>query len=131
LNYLTHRGPVYLPELDFIYLDMSVLRHDDDFYDALADELHLEPARGYRLARQLKKKARRTVLCLDEIEKMNYASFNHATRDELRGLADGIDAQLTLVVASRTPLDELFSDVAGQVSPLYNICRLETMSPLS
>jgi type II secretory pathway predicted ATPase ExeA len=85
--------------------------------------------RGFRLARALQGK--RYILCLDEIEKMKSDSFSADVRDELRGLADGASAPLTLVVTSSLPLAELFPDIKGAASPLYNIFYPITVPPLS
>jgi hypothetical protein len=43
-------------------------------------------------------------------------------REELRGLADGADAALTLVIASRSRLDVLFEDDPTRTSPLHGLC---------
>jgi len=53
---------------------------------------------------------------------MSYAGFTPDVRAQLRGLADGNQAPFTLLLACRTPLDQLFPDKPGQSSPLANIC---------
>lgn len=109
-----------LPNEAILHIDMQLVHSEDDFFEALCAELGLVTCRGYRLARQLRGK--RYILCLDEIEKMRRDRFSADVRDELRGLADGASAPLTLVVASGVPLAELFPDKLGEVSPLANIC---------
>lgn len=126
------QGPARLgrPVADFVYLDMQSLSGDEDFFDALAEELGLPGKRGWQLKRALG--ARRVVLCLDEIEKMSYAGFTREVRSQLRGLADGTDAPLTLLVASRTLIAELFEDDNQKnTSPLAPICPFLFLGPFS
>jgi len=101
---------------------MQVVSNEDEFFEALAEQLHLsEPLRGFRLARALRDK--RYIVCLDEIEKMvNRQHFTGDERSQLRGLADGPDTPLTLVIASRSSLDTLFNDDPTQTSPLSGLC---------
>lgn len=112
-----------------LHIDMQVVHSEDDFFEALCAELGLEACRGYRLARQLRGK--HFILCLDEIEKMRRDRFSADVRDELRGLADGAKAPLTLVIASNLPLGELFPDKLGEVSPLANICSPLEVPPFT
>lgn len=109
-----------LPAGDFVYLNLQVLADAGDFFDALCAELGMASCRGYRLERQLR--GRRVVLCLDEVEKLQSDRFPIDVREQLRGLADGADSPLTLLVASRAPLEHLFPDAPGLTSPLHNIC---------
>jgi hypothetical protein len=115
-------GPEYLqlPREAFIYLDMQIIHDENDFYEALCDNLGVPTCRGFKLARALRGK--RYILCLDEIEKMAKNRFTGDEREELRGLADGSDAPFKLVIASRISLDRLFPDSVGMTSPLANIC---------
>ena len=126
-------GPERLgrPAEDFVELDFQTLRNEDDFFDALSDLLGLPGVPGWKLARALEQAGRRVVLCLDEVEKMTYPGFTEAVREQLRGLADGNGATLTLVVASRSSLAELFPDACGQTSPLANICPEMRLGPFS
>jgi hypothetical protein len=119
------------PPLDgFIGIDMQIIHSEEDFFAALCDELQIAPAcRGYPLKRQLRNK--RYILCLDEIEKMKREKFTVDVRAELRGLADGANAPLTLVVASHLPLNELFADSHDGTSPLYNICHSLNVLPFT
>jgi len=119
-----------LTGLKFIYFNLQEISNEDDFYDALCDKLELaEPCRGYKLTRALKGK--RYVLCLDEIEKMAWDGFTVNVRSQLRGLADGADAPLKLVIASRSPLARLFPDSPELDSPLAGICRQLDVLPFT
>lgn len=111
-----------LPPTAFIYLDMQMIDDTNDFFKALCTEIGIPPTRGSNLARVLR--GQRFIVCLDEIEHLTDTKyFKGAERKQLRGLADGADAPLTLVIASSLPLDQLFPDAPGKTSPLANICR--------
>jgi hypothetical protein len=127
LWYLTQAGPRELGRAaeEFVYFNMELVRHEDDFFENLCEELGLPHLRGMKLGRRLR--GRRVVLCLDEIERMNYAGFGYDLRSELRGLSDGITAPFTLVIASRSPLGQLFPDSPELTSPLAGICKQENM----
>jgi hypothetical protein len=118
-----------LPAANIIYLDLQLIRHEDEFFEALCLELGIAHCRSYRLARALR--GQRYILCLDEIEKMRKERFSGDEREELRGLADGADAPLTLLVASRVTLEELFPDAPGKTSPLANICTPLPVPPFT
>ncbi len=109
-----------LPSETFAYLSLEWVKNESEFYDALCDALRIEPCRGYSLTRALS--GMRYVLCLDEIEKMTWKGFTQDLRSHLRGLADGAEAPLRLVIASRTPLARLFPDSPELDSPLAGIC---------
>ncbi|NJL06744.1 MAG: ATP-binding protein [Chloroflexaceae bacterium] len=128
---IEHSGPrrLGLPDGAVLSINMQLIHNDDDFIEELADLLRIEPCRGARLARKLRGK--RYILCLDEIEKMQRDRFSVELREELRGLADGRTAPLTLVVASNVPLAELFPDKLGETSPLANICSPLTVPPFT
>ena len=112
------------PPRKAIYLDMSQVYDEDDFYYALCSEVGIEDCKGIRLTRALKKQRPQLLLLLDEIEKMTWEGFTNQLRGQLRGLANGDDAPLRLVVAASTSLDKLFPDSneIGMVSPFQNIC---------
>ncbi len=131
LAQICHRGPQRLgrPVADFVDLDMQTLGGDEDFFEALGEKLGLPGFQGWKLKRALGK--RRVVLCLDDIEKMAYSGFTREVRAQLRGLADGGQAPLTLVVASRAPLADLFPDSPGETSPLAPICQPHSLGPFS
>ena len=121
------------PELagrSFVYLDLQCVHDEGDFFDALCAELEIVPAcRGFKLSRLLRKQGRHRVLCLDQIERMTSRLFSGDERGELRGLAE--DGFLSLVIASRSPLDVLFPDSPLQTSPLAGICRIVEVPPFS
>ncbi len=109
----------------FIDLDMQLISSDEEFFEELCTELKIEYCRGRKLQRKLRERNYiHHILCLDEIEKMTYKEkFTQEARAGLRGLADGMDTPLTLVIASRSGLDRLFPESSDQTSPLYNLCR--------
>ena len=115
-----------LAQDNFVYLDMQLIGSDEEFFEELCYELNIEPSRRRRLTRQLQGK--QYILCLDQIEKLkDESNFTKDARTELRGLADGADMPLTLVIASRSPLNQLFPESSDQTSPLYNLCRRMTI----
>jgi hypothetical protein len=127
------QGPtkLQLPPTSFTLLNMQSIRDEADFFAALCYELGIEPpCRGYALRRKLKDT--RHILCLDEVERMSHSDdFSGRERTELRGLADGAIAPLTLVTASRLPLSQLFPDSPEQTSPLAGICQTIQVKPFS
>ena len=110
-----------------IYLDLRNVADEDDFYYALCHQAGIPQCKGFRLARELKPK--RLLLIIDEIEKMTWDGFTNQVRGQLRGLAEGKDAPLRLVVAASKSLDRLFPDSAdgNMVSPLSGICLEESV----
>ena len=104
----------------YIYLDMQIIHDENQFFFALCDELGIPNCRGYPLARAVRGK--RFILCLDEVEKMAHGHFTGDERSELRGLSEGEDAPFTLLIASRSPLEQLFPDSPVLTSPLAGIC---------
>ncbi len=119
-----------IPAERIVYLDMQLISGDADFFGCLTELLKCPETPAYQIARALR--GDRWIVCLDEIEKMKYAGFTSEVRAQLRGLCDGNNAPLTLVVASRTPLDQLFPDSPLETSPLASVCeeiRLGNFSP--
>jgi hypothetical protein len=102
------------PDWEGTYLDLQSVHDEGDFYEALCSELGIATCRGYHLDRTLRERCaqqgRRTLLCLDEFEAMTWEGFGHGLRAQLRGLAEGSDAPLKLILAARTSLDRLFPD---------------------
>lgn len=107
-----------------IYLNLQQVDDEEDFYDALCSKAGIDPCKGYRLNRALSKQDPRLLLVLDEVEKMIWEGFTNQLRGQLRGLAEGSDAPLRLVVAASNPLDKLFPDSQeiGMTSPFQGIC---------
>ena len=126
---LQYVGEIFPQGNRVLHIDMQFVCNEEDFYEALCDELAIAPpCRGFRLKRRLNGK--RYVLCLDEIEKMVHPEyFTWTVRSELRGLAEGADAPLSLLVASRSPLQELFPDNPLETSPLSGICDRLAVEP--
>jgi hypothetical protein len=131
LWHITQTGPAVLqrPPADFVYLSLELIHSDDDLFDCISGELGIAPARGFRLARALH--GRHVILCLDEIEKMTWDGFSLNVRTELRGLADGPDAPFSLIIASRSPLGQLFPDSPLMTSPLAGLCIPVAMPPFT
>jgi hypothetical protein len=130
LSILEQRSREY-PEIPVIYLDMQLILDENQFFEELCLELNISPpCRGKRLKRVLGEK--RYILCLDEIEKMTRKEyFSGSERSDLRGLAEGENTPLTLLIASRSPLAHLFPDSPAANSPLDNICRTIKIEPFS
>jgi type II secretory pathway predicted ATPase ExeA len=104
---------------DFIDLDMHSVRDEDDFFEALCEELKIQPCKQRQIKRELTNRQRRYVLCLDEVHTLsNEAFFPEATRNWLKGMADLSNSPLQLVVASQRELRELFPDSPSRSSPL-------------
>lgn len=124
LAMVKHQGPTALAGTGkkFIMIDMQTIRDEAEFFEALCAELGLgQTLRGLRLKRALQHQ--QMVVCLDEIEKMTHPqAFSWEQRAELRGLAEGQDAPLSLVIASRSPLSDLFPDNPRETSPLAGLC---------
>jgi len=110
-----------------IYLDLKNVCDEDDFYGALCDKAGIETVKGYLLERALE--SHRLLLLLDEVEKMTWDGFTNQVRGQLRGLAEGNNAPLRLVVAACTSLDTLFPDSQDKnmTSPFKGICIEETL----
>jgi len=110
-----------------IYLNLQNVRDEDDFYGALCSLVSIETAKGYLLQRALE--SHRLLLLLDEVEKMTWDGFTNQVRGQLRGLADGNNAPLRLVVAACTSLDTLFPDSQDKnmTSPFKGICIEENL----
>lgn len=122
-------GAQKLPQKHFIYLDMQIVHDEGNFFKALCSEIGIPESRGFELHRALRGK--QYVLCLDNIERMTNKLFSGDERTELRGLAESTDAPLTLLIASHSPLAELFPDPPLQASPLAGICQTIEMPPFS
>jgi Cdc6-like AAA superfamily ATPase len=105
-----------------IYLNLQHIHDEDDFYQALCDHAEIELSQGYPLARNIKN--HRLLLMLDEVEKMTWDGFTNNIRGQLRGLAEGSNAPLRLVVAGCTRLDQLFPDSQDieMTSPFRGVC---------
>jgi hypothetical protein len=110
-----------------IYLNLEDVYNEDDFYGALCRLMGIEKAKGTELSRALDSPQFRFLLLLDEVENMIWDGFTNQVRNQLRGLANGSDAPLRLVVAASTPLDVLFPDSQDKKSPFQGICIEENL----
>ncbi|MBX9255169.1 ATP-binding protein [Desmonostoc muscorum CCALA 125] len=113
-----------------VFLDLNNGVHDEDeFYIALCDKIGIPESKGYRLTRNLEK--RKVLLAIDNLGKLIQNGFTRQVRDQLRGLAEGRDASLRLILAASEPLDKLFNDSQnnGKTSPLAGICQEEHIYP--
>jgi type II secretory pathway predicted ATPase ExeA len=117
------------PQVTPVYLNLQIVNDDSDFFDALCHSLSIPVSRGYKLERQLR--GRKVLLCLDEVERLRNDRFPMEVREQLRGLSDGSDAPMALLLASRHPLVDLFPDAHAQTSPLYNLCSPIALLPFS
>jgi DNA-binding Xre family transcriptional regulator len=110
-----------------IYLNLEDVYDENDFYGALCRLTGIERAKGTELSRALDSPQFRFLLLLDEVENMIWDGFTNQVRNQLRGLANGSDAPLRLVVAASTPLDVLFPDSQDKKSPFQGICLEENL----
>jgi DNA-binding Xre family transcriptional regulator len=89
-----------------IYLDLQIVCDETDFYRTLCHKAGIEKAKGSDLSRALESNP--LLLLLDEVENMKWDGFTNPTRSLLRGLTEGFNPPLRLVVAAETSLDILF-----------------------
>jgi type II secretory pathway predicted ATPase ExeA len=115
-----------------IYLDLGNVISDNDFYYELCCQLDINcnyenPLKGIRLTHELKE--HRLLLLLDGLRKdMIWEGFTNPVRNQLRSLANEVDAPLRLVVAADRPLTRLFAD-SGADSPFENVCLEIQLKP--
>lgn len=129
LRAIAHHAEKYLTRYRrAVYLNFQDICDDADFYEALCCEIGIETCKGFQLKRAIAKLDPPILLLLDEVEKMKWEGFTLQIRSQLRGLAEGGDAPLRLVVAASMDLDELFPDSLGNVSPFKNICLNENLT---
>jgi hypothetical protein len=112
-----------------IYFNLQEVHTEVEFYESFCEKLGIETCRGYGFFRAMRDK--RLLLLLDEAEKMSWDGFTRQIREQLRSLAEGGNAPLRLVVAARTPLDDLFPDSheSGMTSPFQGICVRVDLKP--
>jgi hypothetical protein len=111
-----------------IYIDMSQVINESDFYDSLCSQVGIATVKGYSLTRALENHDNKFLLLLDGIESMAWEGFTNPVRNQLRGLANDTNPPLRLVVAASKPLDVLFPDSSNMTSPFKGICREEKIS---
>jgi GTPase SAR1 family protein len=119
------------PSRQSVFLDLNYIDNEEDFYSALCDEVGIAECTGYLLTRNLKAHKNKVLLALDNVGKMTWQGFTRGVRDKLRGLAEGSNAPLKLILAATEPLNDLFNDShdQGKTSPLAGICQEEHIKP--
>jgi hypothetical protein len=112
-----------------VFLDLNWVNDENDFYSALCHEVGIPESKDYSLTRNLRD--RRVLLAIDNVGKMTWVGFTRGVRDRLRGLAEGSNAPLKLILAASEPLERLFNDSQdeGKTSPLAGICQEENLKP--
>ncbi len=112
-----------------VFLDLNWVNDENDFYSALCHEVGIPESKDYSLTRNLRD--RRILLAIDNVGKMTWEGFTRGVRDRLRGLAEGSNAPLKLILAASEPLERLFNDSQdeGKTSPLAGICQEENLKP--
>ncbi|AFZ18372.1 AAA family ATPase [Allocoleopsis franciscana] len=110
-----------------VFLDLNWVNDENDFYSALCHEVGIPESKDYSLTRNLRD--RRILLAIDNVGKMTWVGFTRGVRDRLRGLAEGSNAPLKLILAASEPLERLFNDSQdeGKTSPLAGICQEENL----
>jgi hypothetical protein len=112
-----------------VFLDLNLVHDENDFYSALCHEVGIPESNGYSLTRNLRD--RRVLLAIDNVGKMTWVGFTRGVRDRLRGLAEGSNAPLKLILAASEPLERLFNDSQDEskTSPLAGIFQEENLKP--
>jgi hypothetical protein len=118
LHVITQQGATKITA-QFAYLTMQKVTSGSVFYELACRALGGSGKHNRDLGRLLDS-GQRKIFCLDEMEKL-CCGYGDDIRAFLRGYADGANAPLKLVTASRQSLAQLFPDNAGKTSPLYNI----------
>ncbi len=109
-----------------VFLDMNNIHNQEDFYSAICEKLDIPDSKGFRFTKNLENK--RVLLILDNVGKLNGVGFTRDVRDHLRGLAEGENACLKLVLAANESLKTLFND-SYETSPLQDICQQVDILP--
>ncbi|MFH7030039.1 MAG: CHAT domain-containing protein [Heteroscytonema crispum UTEX LB 1556] len=119
------------PPRQAVFLDLNDVVDEKDFYIALCDKVGIPESKGYKLTRNLRQRSQKVLLALDNVGKLTWKGFTRQVRDQLRGLAEGSDAPLRLILAANESLDDLFNDSHndGKTSPLAGLCQEENIIP--
>lgn len=114
-----------------VFVDLNEVDNEEDFYSALCHEVGIPESTGHMLNRNLRQHQNKVLLALDNVGKMTWQGFSRQVRDKLRGLAEGSNAPLKLILAATQPLNDLFNDShdEGKTSPLAGICQEEHIKP--
>ena len=105
----------------YAYLTLEVCRNDQSFFEYACERLGGTGRRDRDLRRLIE--VGRVILCLDDMERLNTRGFSEYPRSFLRGMANGQNAPLTLVVTSQSPLPDLFyrDEGPGKPSPFHSL----------
>ena len=109
-----------------VYLNLGRCSNDNDFYAELCRLVNIDfddsdPLKIRNFDRTIEQ--HRLLLILDEIQTMTWDGFTNPVRTHIRSLAnEGDSSPFRLVVATRKPLNMLFPDSSGRVSPFENVC---------
>ncbi|MEO0491130.1 MAG: TIR domain-containing protein [Cyanobacteria bacterium J06659_2] len=116
-----------------VLLNLARVFSEQEFYADLCQALEMKTVTGNAFVRAMYQQEKQVLLLLDEVERISQKEFTHHIRQELRGLSEGSDAPLRLVIASRISLDKLFPEsyLEGQTSPLEGITVEEPICPWS
>jgi hypothetical protein len=111
-----------------VFLDLNLVHDEDGFYSALCQEIGIAESRSM-LNRNLR--SHRVLLALDNVGKMTWEGFTRQVRSHLRGLAEGSNAPLKLVLAANESLGKLFNDSQDEskTSPFAGIFQEENLKP--
>ncbi|MCD4739450.1 MAG: AAA family ATPase [Anaerolineae bacterium] len=115
----------WLPDITVIYLDLLGMVNEKDFCAEVLEGLGEEPEGGLRRFKRVLRRSR-TLLLLDEVEKLTDPAFSSRLHDLLRALAQ--EPSLTLAVASHSPLVEVFPPTSS-TSPFHNIFTEKRLGP--
>jgi GTPase SAR1 family protein len=112
-----------------VFLDLNWLHNESQFYSELCHKIGIPDSKDYQLTRNLQ--SCKILLAIDNVGKLRGEGFTRNTRDYLRGLAEGSNAPLKLILAATEPLNNLFNDSQeqGNTSPLAGICHEEHIYP--
>ncbi|AVH64464.1 ATP-binding protein [Nostoc sp. 'Peltigera membranacea cyanobiont' N6] len=112
-----------------VFLDLNLLHNESQFYSDLCHGIGIPDSKDYQLTRNLR--SCKILLAIDNVGKLTGEGFTRNIRDYLRGLAEGSNAPLKLILAATEPLNNLFNDSQeqGNTSPLAGICQEEHIHP--
>ena len=116
----------WLPEATVLYLDLQGVLDEEDFCAEVLEELGRGPGDLRTLKRALRRE--RTMLLLDEVEKLADPAFFPRLHSLLRALAQ--EPTLTIAVASHLPLVEIFPP-RDPTSPFHNIFTEKRLGPFA
>src|SRR5262249_49851309 len=105
----------------YAYLTLEVCRNDQSFFEYACECLGAIGRRDRDLRKLIE--VGRIILCLDDMERLTTRGFSEYPRSFLRGMANGQNAPLTLVVTSQLPLPDLFyrDEGPGKPSPFHSL----------